>query len=153
MPGSRVIRHDAAVAIRTSLEGGRHLRLRVRRCLDEHERAEAHKWLAARTGADPASTSGAWLASRTGSEAVPGSMSSAWPYDSRYPDESAGDRSRQIHNMGRKDLAEMDGKDVSGDSAARLNPTYPPISTRERRRMITHINLTGNRHRRIQDRE
>lgn len=57
----RVIRHYAALAIRTSLEGGCHLWLRVRRCLDEHERAEAQKWLAVRTGGDPASTSGEHL--------------------------------------------------------------------------------------------
>ncbi len=36
---------------------------------------------------------------------------------------------------------------MSRDSAARLKPSYPPISTREKRRMITYINLTSRLHR------
>jgi len=57
----RVMRHYAALAISTSLEGGCHLWLRVRRSLDEQERAQAQRWLAAKIGADPASTSGEHL--------------------------------------------------------------------------------------------
>ena len=56
-----VILRYAALAIHTSPEGGCHLWLRIRHCLDESERAEAQRWLARRTGADPASISGEHL--------------------------------------------------------------------------------------------
>lgn len=57
----RVIGRYAALAVRTSPEGGCHLWLRIRQSLEESARAEAQRWLAARTGADPASISGEHL--------------------------------------------------------------------------------------------
>ncbi len=50
-----------ALAVRTSPAGGCHLWLACQRPLTESERAGAQRWLAQRTGADPASISGEHL--------------------------------------------------------------------------------------------
>lgn len=57
----KVVRRYAALLIHTSIEGGCHLWLRCAWPLDEAARRDAQRWLAARTGADPASTSGEHL--------------------------------------------------------------------------------------------
>ncbi|MFQ5601113.1 MAG: DNA-primase RepB domain-containing protein [Candidatus Krumholzibacteriia bacterium] len=50
-----------ALVIQTSIAGGCHLWMACDRHLDEHERAQAQRWLAPRIDADPASTSGEHL--------------------------------------------------------------------------------------------
>lgn len=57
----RIMRAYAALAVRTSPVGGCHLWLSSTRALDEHERAQAQRWLAVRAAADPGSTSGKHL--------------------------------------------------------------------------------------------
>lgn len=57
----RVIRSYSALAVQTSQEGGCHVWVRSQQLLDEAQRAEAQRWLVARTGADPASVSGEHL--------------------------------------------------------------------------------------------
>ena len=57
----RITRKYSALAVQTSPLGGCHLWLRCQRPLAEPERATAQRWLAHRTGADPASTSGEHL--------------------------------------------------------------------------------------------
>ena len=57
----RIAQKYSALALETSPVGGCHLWLACRRPLDESERALAQRWLAQRTGADPASTSGEHL--------------------------------------------------------------------------------------------
>jgi hypothetical protein len=58
---ARVVLKYAALIVATSPEGGSHLWLRCRRPLDEEARHEVQRWLADRTGADRASTSGEHL--------------------------------------------------------------------------------------------
>ncbi|MCP3962143.1 MAG: hypothetical protein GY719_30235 [bacterium] len=57
----RIAREYSALAVETSPVGGCHLWLACQRPLEESERAFAQRWLAQRTGADPASTSGEHL--------------------------------------------------------------------------------------------
>lgn len=57
----RITEKYSALAVETSPVGGCHLWLACQRPLDEPERAAAQRWLAQRTGADPASTSGEHL--------------------------------------------------------------------------------------------
>jgi hypothetical protein len=56
-----VTRKYAALAVATSPHGGCHLWLACRQSLSESKRAQAQRWLARRTGADRASTSGEHL--------------------------------------------------------------------------------------------
>ena len=57
----RITEKYRALAVRTSPVGGCHLWLACQRPLAESERATAQRWLAQRTGADPASISGEHL--------------------------------------------------------------------------------------------
>lgn len=57
----RVARHYAALLVETSTEGGCHIWLRCCRSLSEAERRDAQRFIAARIGADRASTSGEHL--------------------------------------------------------------------------------------------
>ncbi len=57
----RITEKYSALAVETSPVGGCHLWLACQQPLDEPERAAAQRWLAQRTGADPASTSGEHL--------------------------------------------------------------------------------------------
>ncbi|MDP3940514.1 MAG: DNA-primase RepB domain-containing protein [Deltaproteobacteria bacterium] len=57
----RVIRKYAALAVRTSPQGGCHIWMLCRRRLDEQERAEAQRRIAPLAGADPGSVSGEHL--------------------------------------------------------------------------------------------
>ena len=57
----RITEKYSALAVQTSPAGGCHLWLACQRPLDEPERAGAQRWLAQRTGADPASISGEHL--------------------------------------------------------------------------------------------
>ena len=57
----RITEKYCALAVETSPLGGCHLWLACQRPLEELERAAAQRWLAQRTGADPASTSGEHL--------------------------------------------------------------------------------------------
>jgi hypothetical protein len=57
----RITEKYSGLAVETSPVGGCHLWLACQRPLDEPERAAAQRWLAQRTGADPASTSGEHL--------------------------------------------------------------------------------------------
>ncbi len=57
----RITEKYCALAVQTSLVGGCHLWLACQRPLAEPERAAAQRWLAQRTGADPASISGEHL--------------------------------------------------------------------------------------------
>lgn len=52
-----IARKYAALAVATSPHGGCHLWLGCLQSLSESQRAQAHRWLAQRTGADQASTS------------------------------------------------------------------------------------------------
>lgn len=56
-----VVRKYAALAVATSPHGGCHVWLACRQNLSEAQRAQAQRWLAQRTGADRASTSGQHL--------------------------------------------------------------------------------------------
>lgn len=57
----RIARKYAALCVHTSPAGGCHLWLRCSKALKEGERREAQRWLAARAGGDPGSTSGEHL--------------------------------------------------------------------------------------------
>lgn len=57
----RIARHYAALVVRTSPAGGCHVWLATTEELDERQRKACQRDLAARTGADPASTSGEHL--------------------------------------------------------------------------------------------
>jgi RepB DNA-primase N-terminal domain len=59
--GIEVVRRHAALLVQTSREGGCHLWMLSSRPLSESERRDAQRHLAARSGADPASTSGEHL--------------------------------------------------------------------------------------------
>lgn len=59
--GIKALRHHAALLVLTSREGGCHLWMRCAWPLSESQRRDAQRYLAARTGADPASTSGEHL--------------------------------------------------------------------------------------------
>jgi hypothetical protein len=56
-----IVRKYTALAVATSPQGGCHLWLGCNNCLSESERAQAQRWLAQKTGADRASTSGEHL--------------------------------------------------------------------------------------------
>ena len=56
-----IVRKYAALAVATSPQGGCHLWLGCSQSLSESQRAQAQRWLAQRTGADRASTSGEHL--------------------------------------------------------------------------------------------
>jgi len=56
-----VARKYRALVIETSTDGGAHVWLACTRALEEHERAQAQRWLARLMDADPASTSGEHL--------------------------------------------------------------------------------------------
>ena len=56
-----VVRKHAALAVATSPHGGCHLWLACRQSLTESQRARVQRWLAQKTGADRASTSGEHL--------------------------------------------------------------------------------------------
>ncbi len=56
-----IVRKYAALAVATSPQGGCHLWLACRQSLTEAQRAQVQRWLAQKTGADRASTSGEHL--------------------------------------------------------------------------------------------
>jgi hypothetical protein len=57
----RVARHYSVLLVQTSVQGGCHLWLRCQQSLDEEQRHQAQQLIAARIGADRASTSGEHL--------------------------------------------------------------------------------------------